>query len=251
MTAVVGVLCTDGIVIGTDGSVTFAQGPHPTIEQPTEKLYVGPNNVIVAATGAAGHAQRFFSVSDRVFESIKEPLPPYLEVGKHLARHALDDFSFTHSNAEHFGALVGFPLGSECFLCEFSDGNFQPEFKDSGIWYVSMGSGQHITDPFLALMRDIFWKDDPPSLQDGKFAVTWALSHVIDVNPGGINYPIQISVLERAKDSSPQFKARFIDNAELQEHHKNIDEAKKHLRQYVSDQQHSPEDLQIPKPDEL
>ena len=93
-----------------------------------------------------------------------------------------------------------------------------------------MGSGQHITDPFLALMRDIFWKNSPLTLQDGKFAVTWALSHVIDVNPGGINHPMQISVLERTEESGEQFKARFIDKDELQEHYKNIDEAKKHLR---------------------
>ena len=164
MTALVGVLCSDGIVIGTDGSVTFAQGAHVTIEQPSEKLYIGTKNVIVATTGEAGHAQRFLSISDRVFESITDPLPPHLEVGKSLTRYALDDFSFTHSDAANFGALVGFPLGAECFLCEFSAGSFQPEFKDSRIWYVSMGSGQHITDPFLALMRDIFWKNSPPTL---------------------------------------------------------------------------------------
>ena len=168
-----------------------------------------------------------------------------------MTRYTLDYFSFTHSNSANFGALVGFPLGAKCFLCEFSARSFQPEFKDSRIWYVSMGSGQHITDPFLALMRDIFWKNSPPTLQDGKFEVTWALSHVIDVNPGGINHPMQISVLERTEESGEQFKARFIDKDELQEHHKNIDEAKKHLRQYVEDQQHSPDDLQIPKPDEM
>lgn len=62
---------------------------------------------------------------------------------------------------------------------------------------------------------------------------------------------MQISVLERTEESGEQFKARFIDKDELQEHHKNIDKAKKHLRQYVEDQQHSPDDLQIPKPDEM
>lgn len=62
---------------------------------------------------------------------------------------------------------------------------------------------------------------------------------------------MQISVLERTEESGEQFKARFIDKDELQEHHKNIDEAKKHLRQYVEDQQYSPDDLQIPKPDEV
>ena len=48
-----------------------------------------------------------------------------------------------------------------------------------------MGSGQPITDPFLALMRSIFWGDGLPTVQDGTFAVTWALEHAIEVNPGG------------------------------------------------------------------
>ena len=40
MTAVVGILCSDGIVIGTDSSMTMVAGTFRTIEQSTEKLDV-------------------------------------------------------------------------------------------------------------------------------------------------------------------------------------------------------------------
>ena len=52
MTAIVGVLCRDGVVIGTDSSATFTYGPQRTIEQPTEKLSIVDQSVIVAGTGA-------------------------------------------------------------------------------------------------------------------------------------------------------------------------------------------------------
>ena len=39
-----------------------------------------------------------------------------------------------------------------------------------------------ITDPFLALMRNVYWKDDLPTLNEGAFAVTWTLEHAIETN---------------------------------------------------------------------
>ena len=49
MTAVVGVLCKDGVVVGSDSSATF--GPHPqfhTIEQRCKKISVIEDRIIVA-----------------------------------------------------------------------------------------------------------------------------------------------------------------------------------------------------------
>lgn len=55
MTTVIGVLCSDGVVIGTDSSVTLGvAGRFSTIEQCSEKLDVIADQVIVAGTGAVG-----------------------------------------------------------------------------------------------------------------------------------------------------------------------------------------------------
>lgn len=67
-------------------------------------------------------------------------------------------------------------------------------------------------------------------MQEGVFAATWTLDHAIRVNPGGVNGPARIAVLERAEKG--RFKARLLDDAELAQHRQNVDEAKQHLREF-------------------
>ena len=158
MTAIAGMFCQDGLVIGADSSATFGVGSFKTIEQPTEKICIIKDCVIVACTGQVGLAQRFEHVVE-IAHSNKKFTGHYLEVGKELCRAAISDFSSTSSTKGSLGALVGFPLGgTEVHLCEFTQTDFQPEFKNKSTWFASMGSGLHITDPFLALMRNVFWE---------------------------------------------------------------------------------------------
>ena len=98
-------------------------------------------------------------------------------------------------------------------------------------WYASMGSGQLITDPFLGFMRRVFWRDDLPASQDGIFAVTWALQNAIEINPGGINGPMQIAVLGPGKKG--QLFARLLEDSELAEHKVYVEGAISHLRNYA------------------
>ena len=93
-----------------------------------------------------------------------------------------------------------------------------------------MGSSQPITDPFLALIREVFWEDGPPTIQEAVFAATWALEHAIAVNPGGVNGPPRIAVLENA--GKGHYAARVLSDAELDEHRQYIAEAKKTLKDF-------------------
>src|SRR5436309_13655211 len=92
-----------------------------------------------------------------------------------------------------------------------------------------MGSAKPITDPFLALMRKAFWTSGPPLVHDAVFAVTWALEHAVEVNPGGVNDPIRIAVLERQRGG---LKARLLLNDELLEHKQNVAAAYDALRRF-------------------
>ena len=234
MTILVGIKCKDGVVIGADSSATLGQAPNlRTIEQKIRKIQVIGDRVIVAGTGQVGLGQRFNAVVQSAWQQKDKPFSkPPLEVGKLLAQLAIKDFQFTAVQMGQFGALVAFPTGSQSNLCEFAVGDFQPELKtDDSLWYVSMGSGQPITDPFLGFMRRVFWKDDVPSSQDGIFAVTWALQHAIEVNPGGINEPMQIAVLGR--DKRGRLLARLLEESELAEHKNNVEGAISHLRNYA------------------
>lgn len=248
MTAIVGVLCRDGLVIGTDSSTTFGSGMGDrTIEQPSEKLRIISDVIIVAGTGQVGLGQRFGRVveiayAEKVFVGGKH----HIAVGTELCKRALADFGSTNVQRGSYGALIGFPVGGKACLCEFSPADFQPEFKTEAIWYCSMGSGQPITDRFLALMREIFWRGGLPTVQDATFAATWALDHAVQVNPGGINGPVRISVMEK---SAGKFRTRLLEDDDLQEHRQNIEQAKERLRAFSSSQRaDAPDTPDVPRP---
>jgi len=114
-----------------------------------------------------------------------------------------------------------------CHLYEFAVENFQPEFKVPTNWFVAMGSGQLIADPFFGLLRRTFFRNCQPRLQEGIFAAAWALEHAIELNPGGINRPVQIGVLKKETG----FVARMLTDDELEEQ-KNSVAAVAYLAEY-------------------
>ena len=236
MTILIGVLCQDGVAIGSDTSGTSTHGQMPTVEQPTHKIEIVSNRIIVACTGSLGLAQRFTAIVEKASEEnlfTKDSQP--LEVGKELCRRGLQDFSYTGAVPQGqplgFGALVSFPTGKALNLCEFETIAFQPELKRGrGLWYVAMGSGQAICDPFLGLQRRVFWKDGkPPTLSGGVFATVWTLQHVVDLNPGGIKGPIEVAVLENSENG---VVARLLGERELDEHRNNIVGLEEHISEY-------------------
>lgn len=229
MTVLVGILCKDGIVIGADSAATFAAGQLRTIEQRTQKIRIIDDSVILASTGEIGLGQRFAAILENAWANHHIKGHP-VEIATSLSSNAIHQFGATFAQPPNiqFGALAAFPCNKKPYLCEFSIGTFQPELKDENLWYVSMGSGQMIADPFLALMRKVFWQDEQPTTQDGIFAVTWALTHAIDCNPGGINGPIQIAEMTSKKGN----KARLLSDDELAEHRQNVAGVEEHLREY-------------------
>lgn len=233
MTIIVGILCKDGVVIGADSSATF--GPHqsqPTIEQPVQKVFVIQKRFIFAGTGQIGAAQRFNAALDFgwVAGKFKGQDAP-TEYGKTICKLAMEDFGSTKMPDGSFGALVAFPIKGQHHLCELGIIGLQPELKNSKMWFVSMGSGQSITDPFLGLMRRVFFQSDQPNLTEGLFLATWALQNAISLNPAGINGPPQVATLSFNKGEPT---AQILSDDELEEHKNSVEAAEKHLADYLN-----------------
>lgn len=238
MTSLVGINCKDGVVIGADSATTFTAGAYPTIEQISDKITIMHDQIIVAGTGSVGLGQRFEAIVEELWnksEEIKAATVTHIQIGVHLSATARHNFSQTgyypqanYRNDAPYGALVAFPIASKSYLCQFEYGSFQPEFELEKIWYCSMGSAQPITDPFLALIREVFWDDGLPTVKEAVFAATWTLSHAVDVNAGGVNAPVRIAVLEDGADP----KARILEDADLEEHYQCIRDAKIELKEF-------------------
>ena len=231
MTLVVGILCTDGVVIGTDSATTQVQGQLPTIEQPNrEKIKIVENKVIVAGTGAVGFGQRFEHEVRKCMNVEDFWEMDAIEAGRILSRVTLDNFQSTHPPQIGYGSLMALPCKKEFSLIEFEVGTFQPELKTKSGWYVSMGAGKLVADPLLGFMRRVFWGDSPPTRQDGVFAATMVLTLGCEMAPQGVSGPIQIAVL--AKNEDGKIQAQRISQEEQQEHLENVKSAIEYFGNY-------------------
>jgi hypothetical protein len=247
MTAIVGVLCTDGVVIGTDSSATFAAGAFHTIEQPTEKLDLIEGRILIAGTGQIGLGQRFKRIVEDSWRA-KGFKGEAVEVCRSLCERTIADFASTHAPRGEYGSVIAFPIGGKFFLCEFSVKDFQPELKSNHprLWYVTLGSAQHITDSFFGLLREILWHDSQPNVRQATFAVVWALEHACDVNAGGVKGPVQIGII--GFDGADP-KARVLAPAELEEHVEAIEQAKINLKAVLRKLDSGEHDVpDVPKP---
>jgi hypothetical protein len=61
---------------------------------------------------------------------------------------------YTKTGKTHLGRNVRMLYGG--FKCTY---DFQPEIKRGKLFFVSMGSGQPLADPFLAFVKRVLWKD--------------------------------------------------------------------------------------------
>jgi 20S proteasome alpha/beta subunit len=229
MTVLVGVKCKGGVVIGADSATTFASGQFRTIEQTGKKIHVIADKILVAGTGELGLGQRFCAQVKAAHDG-SHFKGQRTDVGRTLCAMGVNDFAQTKAPMGAYGALVAFPLNNAFELCEFQVSNFQPEFKTDDIWYVSMGSGQPIADPCLGFIRQAFWNDGMPSVEDGVFAVVWTLAQAIKLNPGGINAPMQVGVL--TNNHNGKAHAHLLNDDEIAQHTANVDGAIQHLCKY-------------------
>lgn len=213
MTLIVGVLCEDGVVIGSDSVETFGLEPNlRTIEQPSIKIEIIGRKIITASTGHVGLAQRFNRIVKGLHNSDRLRGSDVIETGRLIAEETINDFRTTASALQNhpqhgwgFGSLVAIPINNAPQLFSYDPVQFLPELKgdtdeergDRTGRIVSLGSGQAIADPFLGFIRHIFWKDRLPKVRDGKLAVTWTLIHTIDLNTGGIGGEPHLAALEK------------------------------------------------------
>lgn len=228
MTVLVGIRCTDGIVIGSDSIATSSAGPQPLIQFPFDgKIAIFAESIIIATTGSIGFSQRLHhhvaaAIDGGVFKNFD-----VRECCNNISKRFLTDLGNTNAyrHPQHgvgFGALMGCALKNEPCLVEFGTTDFQSEIKKEKLFFASMGSGQMLADPFLAFVTRVLWRGQMPTVDTGKFGVYWVLDHTIKHAPGMVGPPIRLATLRSingkwvAQEQDTQESAQYI--AELEEH---------------------------------
>jgi hypothetical protein len=249
LTVIVGVRCSDGIVIGADSAATQAAGNQHLMKMMCDKIFIVANRVVVATTGSVGQAQRLQSVieaqyANKLFGKDSVTAAPL------LTRESLMNFQI--SGIQHnpqggwgLGAFVGAVFSDGAQLIEYPWTDFQPEINKGKLFFGSMGSGQTLADPFLSFVARVMWENKQPTVDAARFGVHWALSHTIECAPGGVGHPIKLATI---KMQGGQWQCRLLEDEELQEQAQYIKEIEGHMRKYPQSAIAEAETVPPPKP---
>lgn len=246
MTLLVGILCTDGVVVASDSAATFGTMAQQTIGQQTVRKVVQVNDhMIYCGTGAVGIGQvmaekikqmwdanslrgpSVVETMNKVGHTISNTVRPYLETAEMGRKIGVDP------STSICKSMVAFPITNVPCLFSF-DYNGAPEQATPDLPFVAMGSGQVIADPFLAFLKRVLWKDSQPSLAEGRLAAVWTIVHVARTNPGGVGGPIQLATLSATKPGTPRV-TMLTDQGDggIQEHLARVESAEQALLREV------------------
>lgn len=240
MTLIVGVICRDGVVIGSDGAATFGYMGKPTIRQKHKKLKIIRGNAILGVSGPVGLGQRFHFSIDKEWGSIssKKPEEAMVAIREILWRDIDIETQIAMIMSQRLqqgaplssaisGSILGCSLAGKPYIFSF-DQQGAPEILPEDLMFVSIGSGQDIADTFLAFLKGLFWEKSTPNLSEGIFTVLWTLQHAIATNPGGVDYPIQIITVSKRG----AWVAHELEEEEYLEQKQQIDDMKEKMREY-------------------
>ena len=256
MTLIVGIKCSDGVVLGADGAATYGVMGQPTIRQAApHKLSILHDCVVVGVSGPVGLGQRFCSEIETLWLdkklSGKSPVQAMTIIRQQLWTHtqfelnaaalARNTIGPTANQSALAHSVVALPCNKVPSLLQF-DQQGAPEAATDDLPFVAIGSGQFIADPFLAFLRRLLWPNRSPKLQEGVFTALWTLEHAIQTHPGGVAGPIQIVTLQQ------DCRAKQVPEEELQEHRQAVNGAEAALTSYIRDLHVLPAANEIPPP---
>ena len=239
MTLVVGIFCTDGIVVAADRQATHGALGQPTVAQPMTKVQVIGTDTLFAASGHVGLAQQLAEVIGRkrkdfdnqayhgaikhVQKDFRELIDPALNTAGLAARVYGQQVAMVPATC---GCLLGAPFKKDLKLVEISP-QASVELMTAQMPFITLGSGKGTADSFLGFLRDVYWSDRQPKLREGTLAAYWTVKHAIDMKIQGVGFAVD--VFELTKPGTVP-KARQLEDAELQEHDEFIKSAKDAMR---------------------
>lgn len=242
MTLIIGVRCTDGVVIAADSAVTMGSVVGGTTAELTvgRKLSILHDSMIVGFSGFTGLAYRLTETlreqhpsfktkpAHKALEKIREHLLPTVESELKMARVVAETTRSQEAlQTAIFSILIGIPLNGAPQLISL-DQNCSPDLVGQDVVFATVGSGQRVADPFMGFVREVLWPARGcPGLREGTLGALWAMRHAIRTNTGGVGGTTQVMILR--KDGN-DFRASELDSAVASEHDEAINDLEKHIK---------------------
>ena len=251
MTVLVAFYCTDGVVIGADSMITPSMGNMAVGHHHGQKISVLDGPQLFAFAGDQGQSERVrimanginTQIANRAHE-IDHPLA--------LTQAMVQQFNATGiGNSINTNPVLAFEHNGTHHCCCF-EGALQPRLLDQTHYYAAHGSGKLSADPFLRFLTDTFCGQGQPTVTEAIFLATWAVQHVIDVNPGGVAAPIRIATFQKNQNT---YSATLLPDHEIDEHVQAVESAAEALREWRDDLQsgeaaeNAPNQPEAPEPE--
>lgn len=243
VTLIIGIRCTDGIVMAADGAATLGSSGNVTAQQCTlKKLSVFRDQLIVGVAGHIGLGQQVRAALEESFAGDGFPgraeiamrtmrdrmwrvVQPELEAAAFRNRTTGDGTAGAAAEVCTLAALV---LDGRPHLVQFNE-QCSPELASESLPWVAIGSGGPTADPFVGFIRRVVWTSPEPSIELGIFSAVWALRHAELTGANGIAGPFQVCVLESARDG---WMAHELSRDDLVAHEEAIGAAEQNLREW-------------------
>ncbi len=230
MTLALAFLCSDGIVFASDSMVTNFISDEPHTHRHGKKVHLLKNKQLFAYAG-----DRW--LSDRI-QNVIETTPVNLDPNSHPINHTyairqniVKDLASTQLQFPvSLEVLTTFSHNNNNYCCCF-DIEGQPKILNEQDYYMTIGTGSVLADPFLLFLIESFCPNGPPNVVNGIILGTWIIDHVVKTNPGGVGDPIQIMVLE--KQPGKGTRSRIVTKTEIDEYLSVIKEVHSKLPELV------------------
>lgn len=237
MTLLVGVLCTNGIVIAADQQLTHGTMGMQTIGQAITKVTVVGGNSLFASSGHHGLGQQLEAqVQANHAKYLKENYHTGIQVLQKDFRSIIDPSLTTAAIAARLfganahadatcGCLLAAPFKDDLKLVEITP-QVAVECQIAEMPFISLGSGKANADPFLGFLRRVFWPARTPTVAEGELAAYWTVKHAIEMKTPGVGFDVDVFTIEKSGSS---YVAVQLDAAHLKEHEDFRMEAEKRM----------------------
>ncbi|MDX1486153.1 MAG: hypothetical protein R3229_16900 [Alphaproteobacteria bacterium] len=250
MTVVVGILCENGVAIAADRQTTntvflpvLSPKPIQTSTGVTTKVSRIGNGTLFGISGSLAVGQEYEQLIIKCENNFSKN--NYDRAVKNLKNDVVSNVKSRFETAKVMKEAVG-EIQAYCqsvcecvFATNFKDGHKLVQIVNDGVFDVAddsnpvrvIGSGQLHADPFAAFLKNTFWPNKLPTLEEGILAAVWAVDYAIEVGAQDVGQGIDAFAVNVDGRKST---TRQLNDSDLQGHKDFIGEAREQLRELAN-----------------
>lgn len=230
MTLVIGIQCTDGVVLAAERGAIPGTGV-VDVSEDVMKVHAVDGRFLVGLGGFSGQAHRYLEGIRRL--EIADPASMRrFDVQEEIQKAMISlaaDVAIPAKATQIIGGDIGTVLAEALVAFLSSDGPSLTHIGAVGmcdcideILYHVIGSGEKIAAPFLSYIKRHVWQHKRPTIATAVVSTMWTFSFAHNC-AGNYSPPWVVATLQASEDGRSA-KIEFLDDDALGTHHQSVEE---------------------------